>query len=89
MDQVRRVYKVRNRPLGNPTIWPVYHGPQFVGNPFFRRVSKGRPRMTRFLNEMGTRMVRGPRRCKQCGVKGHSRSRCRQCGGASVGPTTQ
>ncbi|XP_072076836.1 uncharacterized protein [Arachis hypogaea] len=52
-------------------------------NPFLRRVSKGRPRMTRFLNEMDTRMLRGPRRCKQCGAEGHSRSRCRQRGGPS------
>ncbi|RYR46727.1 hypothetical protein Ahy_A07g032507 [Arachis hypogaea] len=51
-------------------------------NPFLRRVSKGRPRMTRFLNEMNIRMLRAPRRCKQCGAEGHSRSRCRQRGGA-------
>ncbi|RYQ97516.1 hypothetical protein Ahy_B08g093580 [Arachis hypogaea] len=61
MDQVRRVYKARFRPLGNATTWPVYHGPRFVGNPFLRRVSKGRPRMTRFLNEMDTRINAGPR----------------------------
>ncbi|RYR15409.1 hypothetical protein Ahy_B04g072152 [Arachis hypogaea] len=90
MDQVRRVYRARFRPLGNPTTWPVYHGPRFVGNPFLRRVSKGRPRMTRFLNEMDTRMLRAPRRCKQCGAEGHSRSRCRQRGGAgNPGATTQ
>ncbi|RYR32095.1 uncharacterized protein LOC107610206 [Arachis ipaensis] len=89
MDQVRRVYRARFRPLGNPTTWPVYHGPRFVGNPFLRRVSKGRPRMTHFLNEMDTRMLRGPMRCKQCGAEGHSRSRCRQRGGASAGATTQ
>ncbi|RYQ85801.1 hypothetical protein Ahy_B10g105409 [Arachis hypogaea] len=83
MDQVRRVYRARFRPLGNPTTWPVYHGPRFVGNPFLRRGSKGRPRMTRFLNEMDTRMLRGPRRCKQCGAEGHSRSRFRQRGGPS------
>ncbi|RYR78879.1 hypothetical protein Ahy_A01g003744 [Arachis hypogaea] len=82
MDQVRRVYSVRFRPLGNPTTWPVYHGPRFVGNPFLRQVSKGRLRMTRFLNEMDTRMLRAPRRCKQYGAEGHSRSRCRQRGGA-------
>ncbi|XP_029146864.1 uncharacterized protein [Arachis hypogaea] len=81
MDQVRRVYRARFKPLGNPTTWPVYHGPRFVGNPFLRRVSKGRPRMTRFLNEMDTRMLRRPRRCKQCGAEGHNRSRCRQGGG--------
>ncbi|RYQ99741.1 hypothetical protein Ahy_B07g087735 [Arachis hypogaea] len=90
MDQVRRVYRARFRPLGNPTTWPVYHGPRFVGNPFLRRVSKGRPRMTRFLNEMDTRMLRGPRRCKQCVAEGHNCSRCRQRGGPSnPGATTQ
>ncbi|RYQ93258.1 hypothetical protein Ahy_B09g099529 [Arachis hypogaea] len=82
--------RARFRPLENPTTWPVYHGPRFIGNPFLRRVSKGRPRMTRFLNEMDTRMLRAPRRCKQCGAEGHSRSRCRQCGGAgNPGATTQ
>ncbi|RYR69643.1 hypothetical protein Ahy_A03g016195 [Arachis hypogaea] len=68
MDQIRRVYTARFRPLGNPTTWPVYNGPRFVGNPFLRRVAKGRPKMTRFLNEMDTRMLRAPRRCKQCGA---------------------
>ncbi|XP_029151577.1 uncharacterized protein [Arachis hypogaea] len=77
IDQVRRVYRARLS-WRNPTTWPAYHGPQFVGNPFLRRVAKGRPKMTLFLNEMDTRMLRGPRRCKQCGAKRHSWSRCRQ-----------
>ncbi|XP_025685490.1 uncharacterized protein [Arachis hypogaea] len=77
MDQVRRVYRARFRPLGNPTTWPTYNGPRFMPNPFLRRIMKGRPRMTRFLNEMDTRMLRWPRRCRPCGAEGHSRSRCR------------
>ncbi|XP_057746486.1 uncharacterized protein LOC130965742 [Arachis stenosperma] len=85
MDSIRRVYRARFRPQKNPTTWPAYHGPRFVGNSFLRRVAKGRPKMTRFLNEMDTRMLRGPRRCKQCGAEGHSRSRCRQRGGPSAG----
>ncbi|XP_025625200.1 uncharacterized protein [Arachis hypogaea] len=85
MDQVRRVYRARFQPLGNPTTWPVYSGPRFVPNPNLRRVMKGRPRMTRFLNEMDTRMLRAPRRCRQCGAEGHSRSRCRRSAG--VGPS--
>ncbi|XP_015969328.1 uncharacterized protein LOC107492786 [Arachis duranensis] len=89
MDQVRRVYRARFRPLGNPATWSAYHGPRFVGNPFLRRVAKGRPKMTRFLNEMDTRMLRRPRRCKQCGAEGHSRSRCRQSGGPSAGPAEE
>ncbi|RYR33596.1 hypothetical protein Ahy_A10g048203 [Arachis hypogaea] len=73
MDQVRRVYRARFRPLKNPATWPAYHGPRLVGNPFLRRVAKDRPKMTRFLNEMDTHMLCRPRRCKQCGAKGHSR----------------
>ncbi|RYR21635.1 hypothetical protein Ahy_B03g066948 [Arachis hypogaea] len=81
MDQIRHVYRARFRPLGNPTTWPSYNGPRFVPKPYLRRVAKGRPRMTRFLNEMDTRMLRRPKRCRQCGAEGHSRSRCRQGGG--------
>ncbi|XP_029153333.1 uncharacterized protein [Arachis hypogaea] len=44
MDQVRRVYRVRFRPLGDPATWPAYHGPRFVPNPFLRRVTKGCPK---------------------------------------------
>nr|XP_025627877.1 uncharacterized protein LOC112721001 [Arachis hypogaea] len=84
MDQVRQVYRARFRPLGNPTTWPAYNGPRFVPNPYLRRVSKGRPRMTRFLNEMDTRMLRRPRRCTLCGAKGHSRSRCRRSTGTNA-----
>ncbi|XP_072058027.1 uncharacterized protein [Arachis hypogaea] len=85
MDQVRRVYRARFRPLGNPTTWPAYNGPRFVPNLYLRRVTKGRPRMTRFLNEMDMRMLRRPRRCRQCGAEGNNRSRCCQVGGASAG----
>ncbi|RYR52810.1 hypothetical protein Ahy_A06g027678 [Arachis hypogaea] len=89
MDQIRRVYRARFKPLGNPTTWPAYNGPQFVPNPYLRRVTKGRPKMTRFLNEMDTRMLRRPRRCRLCGAEGHSRSRCRQSGGANAGRDAQ
>ncbi|RYR76709.1 hypothetical protein Ahy_A01g001282 [Arachis hypogaea] len=73
MDPVRRVYRVR---------------PRFVLNPFLRRVAKDRPRITCFLNEMDTRILRVPRRCRQCGVEGHSRNRYRQSGGASTSNNT-
>ncbi|RYR44131.1 hypothetical protein Ahy_A08g040516 [Arachis hypogaea] len=84
MDQVRRVYRARFRPLGNPTTWPSYNEPRFIPNPFLRRVGKGRPKITRFLNEMDTRMLRRPRRCTICGAEGHSRGRCHQQGGANA-----
>ncbi|XP_016206489.1 uncharacterized protein LOC107646857 [Arachis ipaensis] len=89
MDQVRRVYRARFRPLGNSTTWPTYNGPRFVPNPYLRRVSKGLPRMTHFLNEMDTRMLRRPRRCRLCGAEGHSRSRCRQSAGTNANGDAQ
>ncbi|RYR67686.1 hypothetical protein Ahy_A03g014072 [Arachis hypogaea] len=46
-----------------------------------RRVTKGRPKSTRYLNEMDSRDMRGPRRCTTCGRDGHSRSRCPQPAG--------
>ncbi|RYR28686.1 hypothetical protein Ahy_B01g052839 [Arachis hypogaea] len=89
MDEVQRLYRARFKPLGNPTTWPAYNGPRFVPNPYLRRITKGRPRMTRFLNEMDTRMLRRPRRCGLCGAEGHSRSRCRQSVGANADRATQ
>ncbi|RYR66303.1 hypothetical protein Ahy_A03g012291 [Arachis hypogaea] len=58
MDQVRRVYRVRFRPLGNPTTWPTG--------------SQRSAKMTRFFIEMDTQMLHGSRRCKQCGAEGNS-----------------
>ncbi|RYR15807.1 hypothetical protein Ahy_B04g072752 [Arachis hypogaea] len=89
MDQVRRVYRARFRPLENPTTWPTYNYPQFVPNPYLRCVIKGYPRMTRFFNEMDTRMLRHLRRCRQCGAEGHSRSRCCLAGSASADNNAQ
>ncbi|RYQ85831.1 hypothetical protein Ahy_B10g105454 [Arachis hypogaea] len=89
IDQVRKVYRARFRPLGNPTTWPMYDGPRFVPNSFLKRVTKGRPKITRFLNEMDRKMLRGPRCCKQCRVEGHSHSRYRQVGGSSAGSAAQ
>ncbi|RYR59263.1 hypothetical protein Ahy_A05g025113 [Arachis hypogaea] len=54
IDQVQRVYRARFRLLGNFTTRSAYHGPQFIPNPFLKRVTKGQPKMTRFLNEMDT-----------------------------------
>ncbi|RYR61207.1 hypothetical protein Ahy_A04g018347 isoform B [Arachis hypogaea] len=48
-----------------------------------RRTTKGIPKSTRYLNEMDSRDVRGPRRCTICGREGHSRSRCPHHAGPS------
>ncbi|RYR16366.1 uncharacterized protein [Arachis hypogaea] len=84
MDEIRKVYRARFKPLGNPTTWPVYGGPRMIPNPSFKRVTKGLSKQTRFLNEMDTRSMRGPRRCRLCCVEGHSRSRCPQHAGFSA-----
>ncbi|RYR12156.1 hypothetical protein Ahy_B04g069697 [Arachis hypogaea] len=82
---VHDMYKMDQfRPLENPTTWPAYNGPRFVPNPFLRHVTKGRPRMTHFLNEIDTRMLRHPRQCRQCRDERHSRSRYRQTAGANA-----
>ncbi|RYR18137.1 hypothetical protein Ahy_B03g062765 [Arachis hypogaea] len=70
-------------PLGDPETWPPYEGPTLVANPAQRRTSKGRPKLTRYLNEMDSRDMRGPRICRLCGAQGHSRSRCPQRAGPS------
>ncbi|XP_029153316.1 uncharacterized protein [Arachis hypogaea] len=49
------------------------------------RVSKGRPKITRFLNEMDMRDMHGPRCCRLCGGEGHNRSRCPHRAGPSAG----
>ncbi|KAL4276825.1 hypothetical protein AHAS_Ahas20G0245900 [Arachis hypogaea] len=98
-DRQNEVFEVREMPsglefavdlrglrcdCGNPTTWPAYNGPRFVPNPYLRRVTKGHPRITRFKNEMDTRMLRRPRRCRLCGAEGHSRSRYHQSTGANA-----
>ncbi|MED6167033.1 hypothetical protein PIB30_115217, partial [Stylosanthes scabra] len=46
IDQIRKVYRARFRPLGNPSTWPVYQGSRLIPNPALRRVGKGRPKQT-------------------------------------------
>ncbi|XP_029146877.1 uncharacterized protein [Arachis hypogaea] len=83
MMEVRKVYKFEFTPLGDPETWPAYEGPTLVANPALRRTSKGRPKLTRYLNEMDSRDMHGPRICRLCGAQGHSRSRCPQRAGPS------
>ncbi|QHO56105.1 uncharacterized protein [Arachis hypogaea] len=85
MSEVRKVYKFEFSPLGDAETWPPYEGPTLVANPALRRTSKGRPKLTRYLNEMDSRDMRGPRICRLCGAQGHSRSRCPQRAGSSGG----
>ncbi|RYR40083.1 hypothetical protein Ahy_A09g045756 [Arachis hypogaea] len=62
MTEVRKVYRFEFTPLGDPETWPAYEGPTLVANPALRRTSKGRPKLTRYLNEMDSRDRCGPLR---------------------------
>ncbi|RYR24512.1 hypothetical protein Ahy_B02g058014 [Arachis hypogaea] len=69
--------------MGDPSTWDRYEGAKVTANWTLRHVTKGRPKSTRYLNEMDSRDMRGPRRCTICGREGHSRSRCPQRAGPS------
>ncbi|XP_052111630.1 uncharacterized protein LOC127743007 [Arachis duranensis] len=60
MDEIRKVYRARFRPLKNSTTWSVVERPRMIPNPNLRRVCKDRPKITRFLNEMDMREMRAP-----------------------------
>ncbi|RYR77418.1 hypothetical protein Ahy_A01g001871 [Arachis hypogaea] len=77
-DPSIKVYRFEFTPIGDPKTWPAYEGPTLVGNPTLRRMSKGHAKLTRYLNEMDSRDMRGPRLCRLSGAQGHSRSRCPQ-----------
>ncbi|RYR58692.1 hypothetical protein Ahy_A05g024577 [Arachis hypogaea] len=69
-------------------ICKVYRGgfvpmAKVIANWSLRHATKGRPKSTRYLNEMDSRDMRGPRRCTICGREGHNRSRCPQRAGPS------
>ncbi|XP_057733717.1 uncharacterized protein LOC130948860 [Arachis stenosperma] len=83
MTEIHKVYRFEFTPLGDAKTWPAYEGPTLVANPALRRTLKGRPKLTRYLNEIDSRDMRGPRICRPCGAQGHSRSRCPQRAGPS------
>ncbi|XP_025652920.1 uncharacterized protein [Arachis hypogaea] len=78
MSEIRKVYRGEFVPMGDPSTWDRYEGAKVITNWTLRRATKGRPKSTRYLNEMDSRDMRGPRRCTICGCEGHSRSRCPQ-----------
>ncbi|QHN94015.1 uncharacterized protein [Arachis hypogaea] len=83
MTEVRKVYRFEFVPLGDAKTWLAYQGPTLVTNPALRRTLKDRPKLTRYLNEMDSRNMHGPRICRLYGRQGHSRSRCPQHAGLS------
>ncbi|RYR61903.1 hypothetical protein Ahy_A04g019150 [Arachis hypogaea] len=77
--------RARFKPLENPATWPVYQGPRHIPNMYLKRVSKGSPKITHFLNQMDMRDMCGPRHCRLCGDEGHSESRCSHHARSSAG----
>ncbi|RYR27735.1 hypothetical protein Ahy_B01g051773 [Arachis hypogaea] len=78
-----QVYRGEFVPMGDPSTWDRYEGAKVIVNWTLRRATKGRPKSTRYLNEIHSREMRGPRRCTICGREGHSRNRCPQRAGPS------
>ena len=83
MEKVCKVYDREFQVVGNRSTWPPYNGPVIRPNPQLKRNMKGRPRSTRFLNEMDMREMRGPKRCTVCRGEGHSRRQCPLRSGAN------
>ncbi|XP_015938259.1 uncharacterized protein LOC107494056 [Arachis duranensis] len=78
MSEICKVYRGEFVPMGDPSTWAPYEGAKVIANWTLRRATKGRPKSTRYLNEMDSRDMRRPRRCTICGREGHSQSRCPQ-----------
>ncbi|XP_029144834.1 uncharacterized protein [Arachis hypogaea] len=76
MSEICKVYIDEFVPMGDPSTWDIYDGAKVIANWTLRRTTKGRLKSTRYLNEMDSRDIRGPRQCTICGREGHSRSRC-------------
>ena len=83
ISEICKVYKKEFGVVGNESTWRQYRGPRLCPNSALKRTIKGRPKSTRFLNEMDMREMRGPRRCSLCRGEGHSRSRCPNAPGPS------
>ncbi|XP_020970320.1 uncharacterized protein LOC107621097 [Arachis ipaensis] len=83
MSEIYKVYRGEFVPMGDPSTWDRYEEAKVIANWTLRHATKGRPKSTRYVNEMDSRDMRGPRRCTTCGREGHSRSRCLQRAGPS------
>ncbi|RYR51969.1 hypothetical protein Ahy_A06g026905 [Arachis hypogaea] len=78
---------IKSYTISRGVDYTVYESdPQTFYAKYKGHATKGRPKSTRYLNEMDSRDMRGPRKCTICGREGHSHSRCPQrVGPSSVG----
>ncbi|XP_027368384.1 uncharacterized protein LOC113874358 [Abrus precatorius] len=66
INQVCKVYKKEFGVVGNESKWHKYRGPKLCPNPALKRTLKGRPKSTRFINEMDMRQMRRAPHCSLC-----------------------
>ncbi|XP_027348162.1 uncharacterized protein LOC113859642 [Abrus precatorius] len=76
INKVCKVYKKEFAVIGNENTWRRYRGPKLCPNPSLKRTGKGRPKSTRFLNQMDMHEMRRPKRCSLCRAGNHSRQEC-------------
>ncbi|RYR61909.1 hypothetical protein Ahy_A04g019159 [Arachis hypogaea] len=86
MSEICKVYRGEFVPMGDPSTWAPYEGAKVIANWTLRRATKGRPKSTRYFNEMDSRDMCRPRWCTICGREGHSQSRCPQRAGRAQLP---
>ncbi|RYR20508.1 hypothetical protein Ahy_B03g065668 [Arachis hypogaea] len=63
MSEICKVYRDEFVTMDDPSTWDRYEGAKVIPNWTLRHTTKGRVKSTRYLNEMDSRDMRGPRRC--------------------------
>ena len=76
IDEVSKMHKYEFGVVGSKSMRHSYISPKLYPDLTLKRTVKGRPKSTRFLNEMDMREMRGSRCCGLYRDEGHSRSRC-------------
>ncbi|RYR19012.1 hypothetical protein Ahy_B03g063664 [Arachis hypogaea] len=78
ISEICKVYRGKFVSMGDPSTWARYEGAKVIANWTLRRTTKGRPKSTRYLNEMDLRDMRDPCQSTICGREIYSRIRCPQ-----------
>ncbi|XP_027346414.1 uncharacterized protein LOC113858129 [Abrus precatorius] len=52
INELCKVYKKKFGVIGNESTWRIYRGPKLIPDPNLKPIIRGRPKSTRFLNEM-------------------------------------
>ncbi|XP_027337074.1 uncharacterized protein LOC113850717 [Abrus precatorius] len=76
INELCKVYKKEFGVIGNESMWRIYRGLKLIPNPNLKRIIRGRPKSTLFLNEMDRREMRRTQCCTLCRSESHSRRIC-------------